>query len=528
METFKAKSRRLTSSNTSRTVTLQMLLNTNILEPGKSVLSLEYMGQRFTGDLLPDGRIRSVETQNEFASPSAWAYSCKSVINKIKKAGCGWSFIRYKGKKLDAYKHAYYRKQESINIDSVKDVFIEGNNIETELLFDDNVVHSNTLSSVSTIGVDATKKPIQFSEIGLRCNNLVLDTLIECTDWSYFNKSQPFQVYISANAILLLDFHCHLTKNEVVGYLAGSWDFSTQTLTIKNAYPFKNRLHDEELTSLIEEEIRNTFTAKNMVLVGWYHSHPKSIATPSLKDIEAQLDYELQIKGPTVESYIPCIGIICSPYNKDKATLDSTINCYWVLPSFEEEGHGYGRPMNMKFTTKPEKVLTLDIIMALKKCADFNKHDADVVNFKEKYKDNITYLDKLKISLEDKFPKDDKIHRFLWNFLSEIISIGSSGDTLKNNLQNLLLAIIPSQFLTTSSSLCIPSNTVSQQLVDSHNKFNNTKKSITQDTPLLNASSSITSESIASSLFHNLEFSKAMSLIGLSLSRNQTSPLTQI
>lgn len=130
--------------------------------------------------------------------------------------------------------------------------------------------------------------------------------------------------------------------------------------------------------------------------------------------------------------------------------------------------------------------------------------------------------------MEDKFPKDDKIHRFLWNFLSEIISIGSSGDTLKNNLQNLLLAIIPSQFLTTSSSLCIPSNTVSQQLVDSHNKFNNTKKSITQDTPLLNASSSITSESIASSLFHNLEFSKAMSLIGLSLSRNQTSPLTQI
>jgi proteasome lid subunit RPN8/RPN11 len=48
-----------------------------------------------------------------------------------------------------------------------------------------------------------------------------------------------------------------------------------------------------------------------MVLVGWYHSHPETIATPTLKDIEAQLDYEVQIKGPTVESYIPCVGIIC-------------------------------------------------------------------------------------------------------------------------------------------------------------------------------------------------------------------------
>jgi len=45
------------------------------------------------GDLLPDGKIRSVETLNEFASPSAWAYNCKSVINKIKKAGCGWSSV---------------------------------------------------------------------------------------------------------------------------------------------------------------------------------------------------------------------------------------------------------------------------------------------------------------------------------------------------------------------------------------------------------------------------------------------------
>jgi len=54
-----------------------------------------------------------------------------------------------------------------------------------------------------------------------------------------------------------------------------------------------------------------------------------------------------------------------APYNKSKPTFDSTIKCYWVLPSFENEVHSYGRPMNMNFTTKPEKQLTSDIVMAL-------------------------------------------------------------------------------------------------------------------------------------------------------------------
>jgi len=60
-----------------------------------------------------------------------------------------------------------------------------------------------------------------------------LNTLVECTDWSYINKVQPFHVNISANAKLLLDFHCHLMSSEVVGYLAGNWDFPTQSLNFK-------------------------------------------------------------------------------------------------------------------------------------------------------------------------------------------------------------------------------------------------------------------------------------------------------
>lgn len=67
-------------------------------------------GQKFVGDLLPDGRIKSIETETIFCSPSAWAMHCKRIINPEKKSGCGWASVRYKNKKLDAIKTTYLRK----------------------------------------------------------------------------------------------------------------------------------------------------------------------------------------------------------------------------------------------------------------------------------------------------------------------------------------------------------------------------------------------------------------------------------
>lgn len=96
-----------------RTVTLQMLLSTGILKPEKSSMAIEYMGQKFMGDLLPDGKIKSVETEAVFCSPSAWAISCKRIINPEKKSGSGWASVKYKGKKLDYYKQVYLRKMLS-------------------------------------------------------------------------------------------------------------------------------------------------------------------------------------------------------------------------------------------------------------------------------------------------------------------------------------------------------------------------------------------------------------------------------
>lgn len=119
-EDLTSETRSLTTTTThtssawaGRTVTLQMLLSTGILKPEKSSMAIEYMGQKFMGDLLPDGKIKSVETETVFCSPSAWAISCKRIINPEKKSGSGWASVKYKGKKLDYYKQMYLRKMLS-------------------------------------------------------------------------------------------------------------------------------------------------------------------------------------------------------------------------------------------------------------------------------------------------------------------------------------------------------------------------------------------------------------------------------
>lgn len=53
--------------------------------------------------------------------------------------------------------------------------------------------------------------------------------LIEAVSFSSAGKVQPFLVSVSSNASLVLDIHCHLKKEEVYGYLAGTWDLNSHS-----------------------------------------------------------------------------------------------------------------------------------------------------------------------------------------------------------------------------------------------------------------------------------------------------------
>lgn len=99
------------------------------------------------------------------------------------------------------------------------------------------------------------------------------------------------------------------------------------------------------------------------------------------------------------------------------------------------------------------------------------------------------------------------MQNLLWNFLSEIVSSGSKSDSTRNNLQSLIDAISAQKLFLSSSCF---------KHLDSFLKSSNTKSVTLDDIPTSNYISNITSESIASSLFNDLDFSKTMSLIGLS------------
>jgi len=58
-------------------LTLSILLAEGLIEPGDGVMSIDYLGQSFKGDLLTIGKIRSVETGLIFNNPSVKRLSLK-------------------------------------------------------------------------------------------------------------------------------------------------------------------------------------------------------------------------------------------------------------------------------------------------------------------------------------------------------------------------------------------------------------------------------------------------------------------
>lgn len=196
--------------------------------------------------------------------------------------------------------------------------------------------------------------------------------LIEAVPFTTLGKLQPFLITISSSALLLADFHCHLTMHEVCGYLAGSWDVNSHSeyiftfkfisipfhssqlkfhfiprcnnnafcfssslsilfiyflfpslflsvyiylyryvaLSITKAYPCRSSRYDRSKATEIERTIQKSMIKDQLLLVGWYHSHPKFQAEPTLRDCDAQLDYQIRMRGPSDATYTPCVALV--------------------------------------------------------------------------------------------------------------------------------------------------------------------------------------------------------------------------
>lgn len=405
-----------------RTVTLQMLLSAGILKPGSGAMTIEYLGQKFVGDLLEDGKIRSQETDIVFASPSAWAIACKRFINPDKKSGCGWASVKYKGKKLDAYKNVWYKKKKEEEKQLEKEAQVANSlNLEQLLKSSTSVPTSTATSSHTTM---FQRFVVKHNTIANRTLTHDANTMIECVPFSNLGKIQPFLISLHTNAALLMDFHCHLTKSEVCGYLAGHWEVNSHNLQITHAYPCRNTKADRTNAPQVEADIAKTIEREKLTLVGWYHSHPFAAAAPTLRDIDAQLDYQIKMRGAHDNSYTPCVGIIISPYNYENVSLESSIMAYWVIPPPETKPNEYGRPMLMSYSVIQDSVLSPYIRDEITRCINYYEKESDFVNFTDKFIGNTLYIDKLKSTMISKFPRDES-ETDIWRFIRESLKCSS-------------------------------------------------------------------------------------------------------
>nr|XP_031292835.1 MPN domain-containing protein isoform X2 [Camelus dromedarius] len=478
---------------TRRAVTLRVLLKDALLEPGAGVLSIYYLGKKFLGDLQPDGRIVWQETGQVFNSPSAWATHCKKLVNPAKKSGCGWASVKYKGQKLDKYKAAWLRRNQlhvpaaatdevrpsaSISKPSLthcrtrsaqrESPASEGE--EEELLEEE---EEEVLTGVSAEDKsrrpqakglsepvhreatppgkrveNKTRVPVRYCMLGSRDSARNPHTLVEVTSFAAINKFQPFNVAISSNVLLLLDFHSHLTRSQVVGYLGGRWDINSQSgylgpmgkgvfgagidvhafshlravLTVLRAFPCRSRLGDADTAATIEEEIYQSLLLRGLSLVGWYHSHPHSPALPSLQDIDAQMDYQLRLQGSS-NGFQPCLALLCSPYYSGNPGPESKISPFWVMPPPEQRPSDYGIPMDVEMAYVQDSFLTNDVLHEMMLLVEFYKSAPDLVRFQEPWNQEHTYLDKLKISLASRMPKDQG----LCHVLEQVYSVLKQG-----------------------------------------------------------------------------------------------------
>lgn len=253
---------------------------------------------------------------------------------------------------------------------------------------------------------------INYEQLGTRGphNTHNPNTMIKCIPFSTVDRIQPFNVTISTNALLLVDFHSHLVDGEVSGYLAGTWDGTQHILTVTQAFPCRISLDENEDTSNVEHEIRQDIEKRQLTLVGWYHSHQGKYSNyPTIKDIQNQLEYQVIMKEAP-GGYIPCIGLICSPHDiRSEDDVSPSFQIYWVMPPPEHLANHYGRPMQMYYSVTRDLFLTQDLLLEMRLLANYyTSNNTNMVDFKSIYPHNgrLTNLDKLSGSIKPKLPKD--------------------------------------------------------------------------------------------------------------------------
>jgi len=393
-------------------LTLAILLTEELIEPGDGVMSIDYLGQTFKGDLLPIGKIKSAETGLIFNNPSAWAIYCKKIVNPAKKSGCGWASVKYKGRKMDYFKNIWIKRKAQRDAEHQKTSPVQSKPTAQP-------PSSKSLKSPIPKMPDNNppKKNIFKYKESLQQPKNKKTSFIDLETFAAEGKIQPFTVSVSTSAMLILDLHSHMSKEPVCGYLAGQWDLNAHNLAITNTFPclINNQDIGSKKAQQIETSIYEELYSKHLTLVGWYHSNPQGPAAPSAKDCCDQLEYQVKILGNSDATYTPCVGLICVPYEPSAANSESSIIVYWVYPPAENLNQEYGKPMRMSYSAITDPCLSEHVIGQIDNIVAFYRVQPDFIQFHKKYDQNQRYATKLGKSLISKFPRDQDER--LWKYI---------------------------------------------------------------------------------------------------------------
>uniref|UniRef100_A0A803SKS4 Myb-like, SWIRM and MPN domain-containing protein 1 n=1 Tax=Anolis carolinensis TaxID=28377 RepID=A0A803SKS4_ANOCA len=159
--------------------------------------------------------------------------------------------------------------------------------------------------------------------------------LIPCCSFTE-EKPEPFQVRVTAEALLIMDLHAHVSMAEVIGLLGGRYSETEGIVEVCTAEPC-NSLSTGlqcEMDPVSQTQASEALAARGFSVIGWYHSHPAFDPNPSIRDIDTQAKYQSYFSrgGSTF------VGVIISPYNRNNPLPYSQITCLVISDETSSDG----------------------------------------------------------------------------------------------------------------------------------------------------------------------------------------------
>ena len=329
-------------------------------------------------DLREDGAVEWRRDDGEtltFKTVSEFRLAVVRERNPERKVDNGWDWVKYEGKKLGEYKRLLQpppppsspKKREPRAPKSPTPKKRRKKLDDDERMYSMNVKISNAPVREKRERRSASRGVFEaFDDRGQDLQ------MVTCSKYNGRSRKQPFEITITRAAELVMDFHAHLCSDEIIGFLGGVYDASTETLRnhescqvdrFDKSIGVEVELDPESVPAIVE-----TLTANGERVVGWYHSHPVFATQPSLRDIENQFAYQLMFSSDAdAQESAPFVGAIVGPYDEENDSSASDVRMFHcVLSAVDDEPE----PFELTRAAEEDDVVGEDVLLEMKKLAD--------------------------------------------------------------------------------------------------------------------------------------------------------------